>query len=70
MVPIAALPIVGAHAAAAVDEQHHALIALVLELADDGLAEAQRRPPVDVADGIADPVLGQLLEVGALAAPR
>ena len=63
-----AVPIVGAHAPAAVDEQHDALIALVLELADDRLALPQRRPPVDVAHRIADAVLGQLLEVGALAA--
>ena len=60
--------VVGAHAPAAVDQQHHALIALVLELAQDGLVLAQRGLPVDVAHRIAVAVLGELLEVGAFAA--
>ena len=66
--PTPAAPIVGAHAAAAVDEQHDALIALVLELAHDRLVEAQRRLPVDVPNRIAVAILGELLEVRALAA--
>ena len=63
-----ALPIVCAHAPAAVDEQQDALVALVLKLADDRLAQSQRGAPVHVAHRIADAVLGQLLEVRAFAA--
>ncbi len=62
------LSIVGAHPPAAVDHQDHALIALVLELAHDRLADPLRRSPVDVPHRVADAVLGQLLEVGAAAA--
>ena len=62
-------PIVGTHAAAAVHEDEHALVALVLELAHDRAVEPQRRPPVDVPHRVANPVFRQLLEVGALPAP-
>ena len=63
-----ALTIVGAHAPPAVDEQQHALIALVLELAHNRLAEPQRRSPVDMPDRIAGAVVGELFEVRAFAA--
>ena len=36
--PDSALTIVGTQAAAAVDEQHHTLVAIVLKLAHDGFA--------------------------------
>ncbi len=60
--------VVRAHASAAVDEQHDALVALVLVFAHDRLAEAQRRFPVDVPQRIADAVFRQLFEVRAFAA--
>src|SRR6185369_9054848 len=47
-----------------------ALVALVLVLAHDRPAVAQRRLPVDVADRVAGTVVGELLEVGAAAAQR
>ena len=53
-----ALPIVCAHAPPAVDEQQDALVALVLELADDRFAQPQRSSPVDVAHRITDAVVG------------
>ena len=62
------LAIVGAQPPAAVDEEHHALIALVLELTHDGLGEPRRGAPVDEAHRVADPVLRELLEIGALPA--
>src|SRR6185436_753241 len=60
--------VVGAHAAAAVDQQHDALVALVLKLADDRLVVPQRLLPVDMPNRVAVAILGELLEVGALAA--
>src|SRR4051812_35246438 len=59
--------VVSAHAPAAVDEQHDALIALVLEFAQDGLVLPQRGLPVDVAHRISVAIFGELLEVRALA---
>jgi len=50
------------HAAAAIDEQQNALITLVLEFADDGLTQAQRRLPINVAHGVAIAVFSQLFE--------
>ena len=61
---------VGAHASAAVEQEDDALVALVLVLAHDRPALAQRRLPVDVADRVARPVVGELLEIGAAAAHR
>jgi hypothetical protein len=60
--------VVRAHAPSAVDQHHHALVTLVLELADDRPGLPERGAPVDVPHRIADAVLGQLLEVGAFAA--
>ncbi len=60
--------LVGAHPPPAVHQQHDTLIPLVLELPDDRLADAQGGLPVDVAQRIADAVLGQLFEVSSLAA--
>ncbi len=60
--------LIGTHASPAVDEQHDALVTLVLKFADDRLAEAARGLPIDVAYGIAQVVLGQLVEVRAFAA--
>jgi hypothetical protein len=45
--------LVGAHAAAAVEQEEHALVALVLEFAHDGPLVAQRGFPVDVAQRVA-----------------
>src|SRR4051812_13589946 len=64
----AGVAIVRAHAAAAVDEQQHRLVALILEFADDRLADALRGFPVDAPDRIAIAIFGQLLEVRAFAA--
>ena len=61
---------VGAHPAPAVEQEDDALVALVLVLANDRAAVAQRRLPVDVADRVAGAVVGELLEVGAAAAHR
>ncbi len=59
----AGLTIVGAHATATVDQQHDALVTGILELPDNGLAEAQRSLPVDPTYRVADAILGELLEV-------
>ena len=60
------LPILAAQPASAIDQEHHTLIPLVLEFADDGLGQPCRRAPVDVAHGIAGAIFRQLLEIGAL----
>ena len=59
---------VGTHAAAAIEQEDDALVALVLVLADHRAAGAPGRLPVDVANGIARPVIRELLEIGAAAA--
>ena len=52
----ARLGIVGAHPAPAVEQEHHALIAVVLKRPRDRTSVLERRLPVDVADRIAGAV--------------
>src|SRR5512135_26618 len=62
------LAVLGAHAAAAIEQQHDGLVALFLVLARYELHPACGRLPVDLALYVALAVLAQLVELEALAA--
>jgi len=55
--------------AAAIEQEHHLLVTLVLVFARDQLAVARGRLPVDPGERVAVAVLAQLVEVETLAAP-
>ncbi len=63
----AVVAFVRTHPPPAVDQQHDALVPLVLELANHGFAGAPGCLPVDVANRIPGPVFGELVEIGAFA---
>src|SRR5665213_2009267 len=57
------------HARTAIEEEDDLLVAFILVFPRDELAVARARFPVDLAGRIALPILAQLLEFHALAAP-
>ena len=69
VIEMAEIVILGAHPPAAIQQEQHGLIALILIVASNRFPHPGRRLPIDLPQAVANPVFTQLQESLTIAAP-